>query len=230
VKYATILCLALILSLAARPVCCADKAPKAPKPKAAKKLAEETVDKAPEAPKPKAAKKLAEETVDKVVAIVDDPAYETAEKSERREEVRAILLDVFDMDAVSALSLAAYRKEFDPEQLEEFTEVFSRLLFDTYIGHIERYSGEEVRVDEPKTVASGKIVVPTEVLAKNGPVPIEYSMFVKDNNWRVYDVKIEGLSLIKNYRSQFREILIKKSPQELIERLQKKASQNEEKS
>lgn len=180
---------------------------------------------------PKTPLELVQTTIDEALDILQDPTLKAeAKKTERREKIRTVLLDVFDMDTVAALSLSTYRKKFSPEELEKFTEVFSRLLFVTYISHIEIYSDEEVQIGEPKTVTATKIVVPTTILSKNGPIPVDYSLFKAGDHWKVYDVKIEGVSLVKNYRSQFREILVKRKPAELIKQLEKKASKNEENS
>ena len=86
------------------------------------------------------------------------------------------------------------------------------------------YKDEKVEVSREKLFSDTKAEVQSKVVAPSGNIPIVYRMILKKNNWKVYDVIIEGVSLIKNYRTQFNDILAKKSPDELLKTLREKVS------
>lgn len=174
--------------------------------------------------------KIVDETVAEVIAILEDPKFkEKSHKRAMREKVRTIILGVTDMDVVSQLTLANYRKKFSDKQFKEFTEVFAQLLFTTYIEHLEKYTDEKVVITGTRKLTETRIIVKTDTLTDTRTIPVEYSFIKQGKSWKLYDVQIEGVSLIKNYRSQFREILIQQSPKEFLERLTRKVRENEEK-
>ncbi len=173
--------------------------------------------------------KLIDSAIAEVMAILNDDTLAGAEMAtERRERIRKILLKAFDMKTISGLTLSKYYKKFTKEQLKEFSDVFSHLLFNTYIGHIEGYSGEEIAYKPEKEQPKGRVEIQSEVALKDAPISVDYRFLSNKGVWKVYDIKVEGVSLVSNYRSQFRDILIKRSPDELIDQLKKKVAKNEE--
>jgi phospholipid transport system substrate-binding protein len=172
--------------------------------------------------------KLIGSAIAEVLNILNDESLAgEAKTKERRERLRKILLEAFDMDTISALILSKYYKNFSQEQRVEFTDVFSHLLFSTYIGHIEGFSGEEIVYDAEKDLAKGRVEIASRVKTDGADILVDYRLMEREGKWRVYDVKAEGVSLVSNYRSQFLDILINRSPAELIEDLKGKVAKNE---
>jgi phospholipid transport system substrate-binding protein len=133
------------------------------------------------------------------------------------------------METVGQLTLANFKRKFNDEQYEKFLALFEHLLFSTYITHLEKYSGEKVVVKQAEKVTDGRIDVKTDTVTDTRKIPVDFSFIRKDDRWQLYDVHIEGISLVKNYRSQFREILINRSPDAFLERLEKKVEENDKK-
>ena len=124
---------------------------------------------------------------------------------------------------MSRRATAQYWKSFDPEQQKRFSELFSRLLGNAYIDKIlNEYKGEDVAYLSEEMSTEAKAVIHTKVSRGGIETKILYSMYRVGGTWKVYDVTIEGVSLVQNYRSQFSRILLNKTPAELIENLQKK--------
>ena len=146
-----------------------------------------------------------------------------------REKIRSMLLETVDIKTVSVLTLANYRSKFSNEQFEKFSELFSRLLFSTYITHLEKYSDEKVLITGTESLSDTRIVVKTNTVSSTKQIPIEFSFLKEGQKWLLYDVHIEGVSLVRNYRSQFREILLNKSADQFLERLRSKVDENENK-
>ena len=170
------------------------------------------------------------EPMNEALAVLRDPRYETddpAKKAEQREKFWSIVEPVFDFEEVSKRTLARNWRKFDESQQKRFVDVFSDLLGNIYVDRIQGgYSDETIEFDEQYIHDSRPLaVVKTFVVSERNRIPVDYSLIKKDGTWRVYDVKVEGISLIKNYRSQFKEILSRESPDELIERLKEKVAE-----
>jgi phospholipid transport system substrate-binding protein len=163
------------------------------------------------------------EAVDRVVKLLDDPAFKGSDRTvERRAGVTKIAQEIFDFPEVARRSLARHWQPLTDKQRDEFTALFSDLLERSYVSKIEVYSGEKI------TYASERIdgdtaTVPTRIVTKSGAeVPIDYRMLKKGARWLVYDVNIEGVSLVSNYRTQFNKIIQTSSFNELIQKLKTK--------
>lgn len=152
-----------------------------------------------------------------------------ASMEKARLQLHKILAEVFDMPEISTRALARNKRKFKPEQFTEFNELFTRLLFETYLTNLNKYAQEEINFLSRKDLAPGRVIVATEVVKDGVKYPINYSMHLVKNKWMVYDVQVEGVSLSKNYRTQFREILMNKKPEQLIELLRKKVADLEKK-
>lgn len=162
--------------------------------------------------------------VDQVISILEDPTYKG--KSElQHEALWDIISKIFDFNMISRRTLANNWKSFTPQEQNEFSGVFGRFLGDNYLNKIQsEFSGEKVEYLGQEMITGKKAVVMTNILRKSVKTPIDYGMFLRDGKWKIYDVKVEGVSLMKNYRSQFNDILIKETPQQLIERLKEKVN------
>ena len=168
------------------------------------------------------------ERVDNVVAILKDPAYNDAGPEKLEEQRRKILAEVdgfFDFQRISQLALGRFRQKFNAQEMKTFTDLFTDLLTNTYLKQVqEEFENEQVDYLEEIHHPSDKerVMVKTLVYRRGNKVPVDYSMYVSDGQWQVYDVKVEGVSLVKNYRTQFEKILLNESPKVLIEKVREK--------
>jgi len=147
----------------------------------------------------------------------------------RREKIMAYVSQRFDFEEMSKQTLATKWRELSPGQRKDFERLFSELLKNTYIGRVEAYSDEEIKFD--KEVFDGdqqtRAMVYTKVVKNNQEIPINYKLMVRNGDWFVYDVLIEGVSLVRNYRTEFARILNHEQYAGLIKRLQEKNSSRE---
>jgi phospholipid transport system substrate-binding protein len=158
-----------------------------------------------------------------VLTVAGDPALkgESAE-AEKRDKIRKIIGEMFDFTTLSKLTLGRYWKKFNAGQQKEFVSLYRSILEKVYMDRILEYTGEKVSFTKEIMLSKKKAEVRSELITASKSIPINYRMYLKGGEWRVYDLLIEGVSLVKNYRSQFNQILSKESPQELLEKLQKK--------
>jgi phospholipid transport system substrate-binding protein len=162
--------------------------------------------------------------VDKVLDVLRDPSLKAeSARKERKDKIRAIAETMFDFTELSKRTLARNWSKFSPEQQKEFVELYKSLLENVYADKIMAYTDEKIVFSKEVALSEKTVEVQSTVLRKSGEVPIYYRVIMKDGSWRVYDVVIEGVSLINNYRSQFREILANEPPESLLETLRKKA-------
>lgn len=156
--------------------------------------------------------------VDQVIKVLDDPALKD-KPTERRAQVRKMAEDIFDYPDTARRSLGAHWNARTPQEREEFTRLFGDLLDRAYISKIDLYQGEKVKwVGE--TADGPDAVVKTTIVTKSGSeVPIDYRMHLRDGRWRVFDVIIEGVSLVSNYRTQFNKIVQTESYDALVQKL-----------
>lgn len=161
--------------------------------------------------------------VDKVLEVLRDPSLKAeSAKKVKKDKIRAVAEKMFDFTELSKRTLAQNWSKLSPEQQKEFIELYTSLLEDAYVDKIMAYTNEKIAFSNEVALTEKTVEVRSTVLRTKGDVPIAYRVFMKDGSWRVYDVVIEGVSLINNYRSQFREILINKPPESLLETLRKK--------
>jgi len=161
--------------------------------------------------------------VDKVLNVLRDPALKGDKaKKAKKEKVRAISEKMFDFTELSKRTLGTNWKNFNPDQQKEFIELYKDILEDAYMDRITSYTDEKVVFQKEIMLSDDTAEVQSNIITKKAEIPIYYRVILKDDSWRVYDVIIEGVSLVKNYRTQFREILANKSPEELLKTLRKK--------
>ena len=141
------------------------------------------------------------------------------------EKIRVAAQKLFDFIELSKRSLGLNWNKFNPEQRKEFVQHYTSLLEDAYVDKITAYTDEKVDFMKEVPLGENTVEVQSVVTTKTAKIPIYYRVIKKENDWKVYDVVIEGVSLITNYRTQFREILASKPPESLLETLRKKAGQ-----
>lgn len=161
-----------------------------------------------------------------VETILDILRDKGLDQDTRREKIRTAINTRFDFRAMSQRTLATNWKKVSDEERQQFIELFSQLIESTYIGRIEAYTDE--KVDYPGEKVKGKkAVVETLILTDTADIPVNYKVYLKDGKWWVYDVVIEGISLISNYRSSYQEIVKKEGFDGLIAKMKAKIKELE---
>ncbi len=166
-------------------------------------------------------------TIDHCLKLLADPAFANpATTAQVRARIETEVRKVFDFEEFSARTAGQRWRSFTPDQRHRFAEAFARLLLNTYLGQLKGYNGEQVLYTGERSSSSGKVEQETQLSLKDGrTIPVNYRMMPKNGTWVVYDVLVEGVSLVKNYRTQFQDILQTASPDELIARIEAKASE-----
>ncbi len=166
--------------------------------------------------------------INKILEVLRDPALRgESGKKVKKEKVRAISEEMFDFTELSKRSLGQNWEKFNTDQQKEFMKLFKSLLEETYSEKITSYTDEKVVFKKEVNLSERTVEVQTVILTKTSEVPIYYRLMERNQDWKVYDVVIEGVSLVSNYRTQFREILASKTPDGLIEILRKKVAKGQ---
>lgn len=152
-----------------------------------------------------------------------------AKSVERKAKLRDLINPRFDFEEMSKRSLGAHWSEVTPEQQKEFVRLFSDLLARTYLNRIEsvkedtvKFDSEDIRSDEGNSDGIQKGIVKTTVVNNNSNFPIHYKLMLSNGSWRVYDVVIENIGLVANYRTEFSSIIRKEKFEGLLQKLQDK--------
>lgn len=163
-------------------------------------------------------------SVDGILTLLQNKELDQAT---RRKKMRKLINARFDFRAMSQRTLATNWKKASKEQKQEFVTLFSQLIENTYIGRVEAYTDE--KVDYPGEKVKGKkAVVETLILTASADIPINYKVYQKkDGEWWVYDVIIEGISLISNYRSSYQDIVSKEGLDGLLAKMRSKIKELE---
>jgi phospholipid transport system substrate-binding protein len=161
--------------------------------------------------------------IDRVIKTLETPALKGEGKAaERRTAVRKIANDIFDFAEIARRSLGRHWQGRSDREREEFVTLFGDLLERSYISKIELYGGEKILYTNER-VEADVAVVSTKIITKNGTeVPIDYRLLRRADRWLVYDVNIEGVSLVSNYRTQFNKIIQTSSYGELVRKMRVK--------
>jgi phospholipid transport system substrate-binding protein len=158
-----------------------------------------------------------------VLKILRDPALKgEAAKKTKKEKIRTVSEKMFDFTELSKRTLGPNWKNLNTEQQKEFITLYRDILEDAYMDRIMAYKDEKVIFQKETMLTDETVEVQSSIITKTVETRINYRLILKSGEWKVYDVVIEGVSLIKNYRTQFREIMANKSPEELLKVLRKK--------
>jgi len=160
-------------------------------------------------------------TVDQVIEILRQSELQG---EARRKVLSELVRSRFDFVIMSQRTLGRHWKKANAQEQAEFVRLFSDLLEASYIGRLDAYTDETVSYNSEK-IEGNRAVVATVVHSNNTNIPIEYRMVKKGNDWFVYDVVVEDISLIKNYRSSYGEIVRKEGYAGLFERMRKKITE-----
>lgn len=159
--------------------------------------------------------------IDRVLEILKKKDLQPKERrAERRTLLREEISKAFDFDEMAKRSLGPAWRQRTPEERKEYVGLFRQVLENSYLGKVEAYQGEKIKYGK-ESVEEGRIatVETLIVTGKGQEIPLNYRMLKEKPGWRVYDVIIEEISLVNNYRSQFAGILQKSSFPDLLARL-----------
>lgn len=163
------------------------------------------------------------QTTDKILAIISDPAFKDPAKGvEKKRLIREAVDERFDWEELSRRTLARHWLQRTPEERKEFIGLFAQLLERTYWSRVEDYSGEKVSYVGEQVDGDYALVEVKVLTSKNTEIPVNYKLKNKGGDWMVYDISIEGVSLVNNYRVQFNDIINKSSYQGLVKKLKEK--------
>jgi len=167
--------------------------------------------------------------VDRIAQVLTDPAYAAPEKKQERDRIlHGIASERFDWEEMAKRSLGARWRELREAQQREFIEVFVDFLERMYLSKIDMFlqktkdfSTKNIAYTN-ETVSGNYALLESKIMIQDQEFPLQYKLIQKSGNWKVYDVTIEGVGLVANYRSQFNEILARESFDSLIKRLRAK--------
>jgi len=170
------------------------------------------------------------QTLDKVITVLNDQSLQAPDKEEeRRGKLSQLIRERFDEEEFSKRALGAHWRKRTKQEQQEFIEVFSGLLERTYLDKIDSYLAKSGTFSKNnilylnETAKGSYVVVSTKILTKEDTeIPVLYLLKKKQGSWLVCDVAIEGVSIAKNYRAQFNEIMANSSFKELLAKLKSK--------
>jgi phospholipid transport system substrate-binding protein len=164
------------------------------------------------------------QTADRVLSVLQDSRLKSADKQkERRDQIRQIVASRFDFGEMAKRSLGSNWQKVNNDEQRQFVELFTELLEKSYADQIESYDGEKI-VYGRENVSQDQADVDTKILTKKGEqISVNYKLRSAGNDWKVYDVVIENISLVNNFRSQFNRVLANASFAELLKKLQSKS-------
>jgi phospholipid transport system substrate-binding protein len=164
-----------------------------------------------------------EATVNRVLEVLRDPKLKSPSAKEiKKEKLRIIYQDMFDEIEFSKRTLTRNWNKFTPAQRTEFVNLFEQVMEKAYIDKILDYSNEKIDFYKETMISETQAEIQTKVITSSKEIPIFYRMILKDGKWKVYDVVVENVSLVQNYRTQFNDILTDGTPEKLLEILRKK--------
>jgi phospholipid transport system substrate-binding protein len=168
--------------------------------------------------------------VEEVLNVLKDPQYaDDTGREAQQKKIRQISMKAFDFVEIAKRALARNWKVFTPNERRLFTDRFTELLLNTYTRQIQgEFTGEEVAFLDQQLTSETKASVKSVIIREGVETPVNYKLINRTGDWRIYDIQIEGISLVGNYRTQFRKILAKETPAQLIARIEKKIAANEE--
>ncbi len=164
--------------------------------------------------------------VHQVLDVLRDPKLKAdSAKESKIEKLRVIYGQMFDEVELSRRTLAQNWNKLNPAQQQEFIQLFRQVLEKAYIDKILAYTNEKIVFYREVSLSNDQTEVETKIITSSREIPIFYRVILRDGAWKVYDVVVENVSLVQNYRSQFNSILAKNTPGQLLEILRKKVKE-----
>ena len=164
-----------------------------------------------------------EASVNQVLNVLKDPKLKGPDaKNIKTEKLRVIYKSMFDEMEFSRRTLTRNWKNFTPAERREFVDLFEQVLEKSYLDKILDYSDEKIVFYKETIIAKDKAEIQSKIITSSKEIPIDYRTILKDGKWKVYDVVVDNVSLVQNYRTQFNEILADGTPEDLLKILRKK--------
>lgn len=163
---------------------------------------------------------LIQSSINQALQILKDPQLKQTPEI-RDQKLWNLITERFDFEEMARRSLALHWRKRTPQERREFVDLFSHLLHKSYVSKLEDYSDEKVECLED-VIRGDRALVKTRIFSKGTEIHIDYKMIKKPNGWKIYDVIIEGVSLVNNYRNQFHRIVTSKGYAELVKRMRTK--------
>jgi phospholipid transport system substrate-binding protein len=166
---------------------------------------------------------------ERTLRILDDPKLQGADQQAQRQQLlRQVSGEAFDWQEMARRALATHWRARTPQEREEFVRLFRDLVESIYVDRLDRAAGERQAIQYVgEQIEDGRAVVRTKVITTRGTeVPIDYRLQKSDGQWRIYDVMVEGVSLVNNYRSQFNRIITTSSYQALVQRMKERRTED----
>lgn len=162
-------------------------------------------------------------SIDKILPILEDPTLKgDAKIKERRAAIRRVATDVFDFTESARRALGPHWERRTAEERQEFARLLGDLLERAFASRLEQYAGERMQYTG-ESVDGNLAIVKTTIITKSGAeLPVHYQVLRRGDRWFVYDVWIEGVSLMNNYRVQFNKIIQTSSYEDLVRKLKAK--------
>ncbi len=165
--------------------------------------------------------------IEKMIKVLADASSEDQQRFDLCQRVIDVARERFDFQEMSKRVLGRQWKKLSPEQRLEFEDLFTRLLQHAYIGKVQEYTDQEV-VYLKQRIRKQRAEVQTQLVNNGSTIAVSYIMLLKGEQWKVYDVVVEGVSLVRNYKEQFREIVDSKGYAELVVKIRDKVEQIEQ--
>jgi phospholipid transport system substrate-binding protein len=142
---------------------------------------------------------------------------------QRRAQIRQVTESLFDFEQMSRVSLGAYWTQVSPAEKDEFIRLFGNLVATSYMGKIEQYAGEPISFVGERVEGNAAVVQSRVVTPKGSQIQIEYRLAKAGDRWAVYDLYVDGVSLVANYKTQFARIIQRGSFADLLKALRQKS-------
>jgi len=142
---------------------------------------------------------------------------------QRRRELREAIENEFDFSEMSRSALGYNWRNLSPDDRSQFTQLFTAFIEDAYLSKIQDYSGQQVRFDGQTSLGQGYTQINTSIIESGkSPISVNYLLLQKDNTWKIYDVTVDSISIIANYRNQFNRVINEKGFPQLMTDLRAK--------
>ena len=165
------------------------------------------------------------QTVDEVIRILSDEKMKKPDRlQERRKLLEKVVGDRFSYEEMSKRTLAAHWQKLNEKERSEFVDLFRKLLTNSYADKVEGYSGEQIQYLNERNEGD-YAEVRTKATSGKTEIPLDYRLLNKSGDWRVYDVVVDGVSLVNNYRGQFAKIIRTSGYDDLVKQLREKSDQ-----
>ncbi len=165
--------------------------------------------------------------VNRVLEVLRDPKLKgDLAKEVKKERLRSLYDRMFDAVELSKRTLTRNWNSLNVAQRQEFVLLFRQILEKAYIDKILDYRDEKIVYDRENILSESQAEILTRIVTSSKEIPIAYRLILKDGSWKVYDIVVENVSLVLNYRTQFNDILAKNTPEQLLETLRKKVKEH----